>query len=380
MRIFENLNVDFLGKRNIFYIVSASLFLIGLINVVFRGLQFGIDFKGGTEIVLQFQKPVQISSIRTDIENIGLGNLELKTFGSETGVLVRTELQELPRTIYPKVVANINQAIDNIMPGNNKKIIDSSATNSVTYSFANPDTTNILVDKLFNAGFQTGKVSEEQNNTQMVVRVGISDWIKSNLRQKVKDNPFTVIREELVGPKIGSELKQDALIAIFLSLIVILIYLAFRFKFIFAFGAVVALFHDVLITVGLYAVLYGVIPGLNLEIDLTVVAAFLTLIGYSINDTVIVFDRVREEMKIHKTTPLKDVINMGINKTMSRTILTGGTTILTVFVLLIFGGEVLRAFAFTLFFGIIIGTYSSIFIASALVLEYSNRTKKRIQF
>ena len=380
MRIFENLNVDFLGKRNIFYIVSASLFLIGLINVVFRGLQFGIDFKGGTEIVLQFQKPVQISNIRTDIENIGLGNLELKTFGSETGVLVRTELQELPRTIYPKVVANINQAIDNIMPGNNKKIIDSSATNSVTYSFANPDTTNILVDKLFNAGFQTGKVSEEQNNTQMVVRVGISDWIKSNLRQKVKDNPFTVIREELVGPKIGSELKQDALIAIFLSLIVILIYLAFRFKFIFAFGAVVALFHDVLITVGLYAVLYGVIPGLNLEIDLTVVAAFLTLIGYSINDTVIVFDRVREEMKIHKTTPLKDVINMGINKTMSRTILTGGTTILTVFVLLIFGGEVLRAFAFTLFFGIIIGTYSSIFIASALVLEYSNRTKKRIQF
>ncbi len=380
MRIFENLNVDFLGKRNIFYVVSASLFLIGLLNVVFRGLQFGIDFKGGTEIVLQFQKPVQISSIRTDIENIGLGNLELKTFGSETGVLVRTELQELPRTIYPKVVANINQAIDNIMPGNNKKIIDSSATNSVTYSFANPDTTNILVDKLFNAGFQTGKVSEEQNNTQMVVRVGISDWIKSNLRERVKDNSFTVIREELVGPKIGSELKQDALIAIFLSLIVILIYLAFRFKFIFAFGAVVALFHDVLITVGLYAVLYGVIPGLNLEIDLTVVAAFLTLIGYSINDTVIVFDRVREEMKIHKTTPLKDVINMGINKTMSRTILTGGTTILTVFVLLIFGGEVLRAFAFTLFFGIIIGTYSSIFIASALVLEYSNRTKKRIQF
>ncbi len=380
MRIFESLNVDFLGKRKIFYIVSTSLFLIGLITVLIRGLQFGIDFKGGTEIVLQFQKPIQISSIRGDVENIGLGNLELKTFGSETGVLVRTELQELPRSIYPKVVANINQAIDNIMPGIEKKIVDSTATNSVTYSFSNPDTSNILVDKLFNAGFQTGKVSEEQNNTQMVVRVGISDWIKSNLREKVKDNSFTVIREELVGPKIGSELKQDALIAIFLSLIVILIYLAFRFKFIFAFGAVVALFHDVLITVGLYAVLYGVIPGLNLEIDLTVVAAFLTLIGYSINDTVIVFDRVREEMKIHKTTPLKDVINMGINKTMSRTILTGGTTILTVFVLLIFGGEVLRAFAFTLFFGIIIGTYSSIFVASALVLEYANRTKKRIQF
>ena len=278
------------------------------------------------------------------------------------------------------MVANINNAINNILPGIEKKIVDSSATNSVTYSFSNPDTTNIIVDKLFNAGFQTGKVSEEQNNTQMVVRVGISDWIKSNLREKIKGNSFTVLREELVGPKIGSELKQDALIAIFLSLVVILIYLGFRFKFIFAFGAVVALFHDVLITVGLYAVLYGVIPGLNLEIDLTVVAAFLTLIGYSINDTVIVFDRVREEMKIHKTAPLKEVMNSGINRTMSRTILTGGTTLMTVFVLLLFGGEVLRAFAFTLFFGIIIGTYSSIFVASALVLEYANRTKKRIQF
>jgi preprotein translocase subunit SecF len=380
MRIFENLHVDFLGKRNFFYVVSASLFLLGFINIIFRGLQFGIDFKGGTEIVLQFQKPIDIANIRNDIQNIGLGNLELKTFGSETGVLVRTELQQIPKTIYPKVVGNINNAIENILPGIPLKIIDSSAANSVTYAFPNPDTTDLIVDKLFSAGFQTGKVSEEQNNTQMVVRVGISDWIKSNLRDKVKDNSFTVLREELVGPKIGSELKQDAVIAIFLSLVVILIYLAFRFKFIFAFGAVVALFHDVLITMGLYAVLYGVIPGLNLEIDLTVVAAFLTLIGYSINDTVIVFDRVREEMKIHKTTPLKEVMNLGINKTMSRTILTGGTTLMSVFVLLLFGGEVLRAFAFTLFFGIIIGTYSSIFVASALVLEYANRTKKKIQF
>jgi preprotein translocase subunit SecF len=380
MRIFENLHVDFLGKRNFFYVVSASLFLLGFINIIFRGLQFGIDFKGGTEIVLQFQKPIDIANIRNDIQNIGLGNLELKTFGSETGVLVRTELQQIPKTIYPKVVGNINEAIENILPGIPIKIIDSSSANSVTYAFPNPDTTDLMVDKLFSAGFQTGKVSEEQNNTQMVVRVGISDWIKSNLRNKVKDNSFTVLREELVGPKIGSELKQDAVIAIFLSLVVILIYLAFRFKFIFAFGAVVALFHDVLITMGLYAVLYGVIPGLNLEIDLTVVAAFLTLIGYSINDTVIVFDRVREEMKIHKTTPLKEVMNLGINKTMSRTILTGGTTLMSVFVLLLFGGEVLRSFAFTLFFGIIIGTYSSIFVASALVLEYANRTKKKIQF
>jgi preprotein translocase SecF subunit len=143
---------------------------------------------------------------------------------------------------------------------------------------------------------------------------------------------------------------------------------------------VVALFHDVLITLGLYSVLYNVIPGLNLEIDLTVVGAFLTLIGYSVNDTVIVFDRVRENLKIHKTMPLLELINMSVNRTMSRTVITVVTVLISVLVLLIFGGEVLRAFAFTLFFGILIGTYSSIFVASALVLEYANRSKRKVQF
>jgi preprotein translocase subunit SecF len=379
MRIFQNLQVDWLGKRNFFYVISTSLFLIGWISVLFRGFVFGIDFKGGTEIVLQFNNPVEISRIRQYVDKIGLGTIELKTFGSETGVLVRTELQNIPSTIFPRVVDNINNAIHSIYSGLPLNIIDTTA-NSVTYEFANPDTANVLTDKLFSAGFQTSKVSEEPDNKKMIVSVGIADWIKENLKQNVQDNPFKVIKEDHVGPKVGKELKQDAIIAIVLSLVGILVYLAFRFKFIFAFGAVLALFHDTLITLGLYGALYNVIPGLNLEIDLTVVAAFLTLIGYSVNDTVIVFDRVRENLKIHKTMPLKDLINMSVNRTMSRTILTGGTTLLTIFVLLVFGGEVLRAFAFTLFFGIIIGTYSSIFVASALVLEYANRSKRKVQF
>jgi preprotein translocase subunit SecF len=379
MRIFEHLNVDFLGKRKLFYIISISIFIIGLINIVFRGLVFGIDFKGGTEIVLQFDKPVQISDIRQLVDKIGLGNVELKTFGGETGILVRTELQSIPADIFPRVVTNINNEIHNVFTNLPLNIVDSSSS-SVTYEFANPDTTGILVDKLFSAGYQTGKVSEEPDNKRMIVNVGIADWIKENLQRNLPDNQFKVIKEDHVGPKVGKELKTDAVIAVVLSLIGILIYLAFRFKFIFAFGAVVALFHDVLITLGLYSVLYGVIPGLNLEIDLTVVAAFLTLIGYSVNDTVIVFDRVRENLKIHKTMPLKDLINMSVNRTMSRTILTGGTTLLSCAVLLIFGGEVLRAFAFTMFFGIITGTYSSIFVASALVLEYANWSRKKVQF
>ncbi|HQI40837.1 MAG: protein translocase subunit SecF [Ignavibacteriales bacterium UTCHB2] len=379
MRIFHNLNVDFLGKRRFFYLLSLVLFLIGIINIASRGLVFGIDFKGGAEIVLQFEKQINIAQIRANVENIGLGNVEVRTFGGETGVLIRTEMQDIPADVYPKVVNNIEEDIKNIIPGVNFNEVERT-NNSITYSFPNPDTTNLVIDQLGSLGFQTSKVSEELNNKQMNVRVAISDWIKINLKDKFKDNPFTVLKEDKVGPKVGEELKRDAVIAVLLSLVVILIYLGFRFKLVFAVAAVVALFHDVLITLGLYAALYGVIPGLNLDIDLTIVAAFLTLVGYSINDTVIVFDRVRENLKIHKTQSLYEIMNKSINQTMSRTIITSFTTLLAVFVLLLFGGDVLRAFAFTLLFGIVIGTYSSIFVASAFVLDYAERSKKKVQF
>jgi preprotein translocase subunit SecF len=379
MRFFENLNYNFLGLRKVTYLISGTLFLLGVIAALIRGFHFGIDFKGGTEIVLQFEKPINIGDVRVDVENIGLGNLEVKTFGSETGVMIRTELQFIPAEVYPKVISGIEKQIEQLLPGVPRTIVDSSAS-SITYAFQNPDTTNQIIDGLFSAGFQSGRVSEEPDNVEMIVSVGIADWIKENLRDKITDNSFTVLKEDRVGPKIGDELKRDAVLAIFFALLAILIYLAFRFKFIFAFAAVAALFHDTLITLGLFALLYGLIPGLNLDIDLTVVAAFLTLVGYSINDTVIVFDRIRENLKIHKTRPLFDIINTSVSQTMSRTVITSGTTLLTVFVLLIFGGEVLRTFAFTLLFGIIIGTYSSIFVASTLVYEYATMYKKKVEF
>jgi preprotein translocase subunit SecF len=379
MRILEKLNYDFLGKRKIAYIISITIFLIGLMSIIFRGLEFGIDFKGGTEIVLQFENPVDVGEIRTYVENLGLGSAEVKTFGGETGIMVRTEEQVIPAGIYPKVVENIERTIENYFPGTERTIIDSTAS-SVTYEFENAEITNTVIDKLFETGFQSGHVTEELDNKQMIVRVSIADWIKENLSEKVENNPFIVLKEDIVGPKIGEELKQDAVLAIFFALIAILLYLGFRFKFVFAAGAVAALFHDVLITLGLFAALYGLIPGLNLDIDLTVVAAFLTLIGYSINDTVVNFDRVRENLKIHKTRPLYDIINTSLSQTMSRTLLTSGTTLVTVLILLIFGGEVLKVFAFTLFFGVIIGTFSSIFVASALVYDYAEKYKKKLEF
>ncbi|MEW6004770.1 MAG: protein translocase subunit SecF [Stygiobacter sp.] len=379
MRLFENINIDFMGKRTYFYFVSGFILLIGLLSILIKGLEFGIDFKGGSEVAIQFEKPVDISYLRNVVNKIGLGEVEVKTFGGTTGVLIRTTLQEIPKNVLPVVKSRIEKIINDNFPNIEKQELESTS-NSITYSFSNDSTAEAVANKLFENGFTSTKTSEEISKTGIVVKLGISDWIKDNLSEKIKENKFNVLKEDKVGPKVGGELKRDAVIAIILSLIVIMIYLAFRFKFAFALGAVIALFHDVLITLGVFVVLYGVIPGFNLEISISVVAAFLTLVGYSINDTVIVFDRVREQIKIHKTIPLEENMNLAINKTLSRTLITVFTTLLTIIVLLIFGGDVLRGFAFALLIGMITGTYSSVFVASAFVLEYANRTNSKVTF
>lgn len=378
-RVFDKLNIDFLGKRKIAYVISVVLIVVGLVSLVGRGLELGIDFKGGSEIALQFEEPIDITEIRQDLNGIGLGNVEVKTFGDNSGILIRTELQEIPTDVIPNVIATIDNSINKHAPELETSIVDSSY-NSITMQFPNEEITNSLAKKLFADGFQVAKVSVEPGNTKLLFSLTIADWIKENLIEKHADNPFNVLKEEKVGPKIGNELKTDAIIAVVLALIVILIYLGFRFKFGFALGAVAALFHDVMITIGVFSILYGVIPGLNLEISISVVAAFLALVGYSINDTVVVFDRIREDIKIHKTANVENIMNNAINKTMRRTIITSLTTLIVVAVLLFFGGEVLRGFAFTLFFGILIGTYSSIFVASSFVLEYAKKRGEKIQF
>ncbi len=376
-RIFDGANIDFLGKRKIAYTISGTLILLGIISLFTRGLELGIDFKGGSEIALQFEKPINISEIRDELNTLGLGNIEVKTFGGEQGVLIRTELQEIPKEIMPNILKTLNNTIKEADPGISATIVDSSA-HSITYQLPDSKSAALIAEKLSEKGFQATKLADDPN--KVIVRLSIANWIEENLQQTYTDNPFKMLKEEKVGPKIGKELKEDAVISVILALIVILVYLGFRFKFAFANGAVLALFHDVMITLGVFSLLYGVFPFLNLEISISVVAAFLTLVGYSINDTVVVYDRIREDLKIHKTKPLEENMNSAINKTLSRTIVTSLTTLLVVFVLLIFGGEVLRGFAFTLFFGIIVGTYSSIFIASSFVLDYAKKRGTKIQF
>jgi preprotein translocase subunit SecF len=305
MRIFKDLNVDFMGKRKMFYAVSAAVILAGVISLLLKGVAFGLDFKGGTEIVVRFQQPTTIGELRSIISSADLGSIEIKSFGTDTDWIIRTD--------------------------------------------------------------QKGVGSE------------ISDRVKAALLTHHPEG-IEILQENRVEAKIGAEIRRDAVVAIVFALIGIMVYIGFRFKFIFAFGAVAALFHDVLVMLGMISIFTNVIPGLNLEFDQAMIAAFLTLIGFSVNDTVVVFDRVRENLRIFKTSDYSTVLNKSINRTMSRTVLTSVTTLITMLALLVFGGEPTRGFAFAMTIGVVTGTYSSIFVAGALTQDWVIKTKSRITF
>jgi len=202
----------------------------------------------------------------------------------------------------------------------------------------------------------------------------VSEQLREGLQSSFPQNPFTVLKEDKIGPKIGAELRRDAIYAVIASLIAMWLYIGFRFKFVYGVGAVAALFHDVLVTLGFVSIFDGI---MSLEIDQNMIAAFLTLVGLSVNDTVVIFDRIRENQKIFKAMSLNDLINKSVNETLSRTIITSGTIFVVLMVLLFLGGEVNRGFGFALVIGIITGTYSSIYIASAVALDWTQRTAAR---
>ena len=303
MRFFGKTNIDFMGKRNLWYTVSAIVILVGMASLALKGVDYGIDFLGGTELIVSFSQAPDIGNVRNAMDKAKFAQAEIKTFGSGRDILIRTT---------------------------------------------------------------------EQGEGSV-----ISDRIRAALTSSFPNNPFIVLKEDKIGPKIGAELRRDAVYAILASLIAICLYVAFRFKFIYGVGAVVALFHDVLVTLGLISIFDGLTPQFHFEISQNMVAAFLTLVGLSVNDTVVIFDRIRENQKIFRSMGLKELINKSLNETLSRTIITSGTILIVTLVLVFVGGEVNRGFAFALTIGIITGTYSSIYIASAIVVEWSERAKRK---
>src|SRR5690554_2561991 len=302
MRWFESPNINFVGNRKVAYIVSGILILISLGAMLTKGLQYGIDFKGGKEIVLKFDKPVDVAEIR-DVLSEPLGSTpEVKLFGGNTEVLIRTD---------------------------NASVMD--------------EIEDIII-RTTQAAYPGHKVLVEKSDT--------------------------------VGPKFAEDLKMSALQSILYAMAIIFIYILIRFRdWTFSAGAVVALMHDVIVTLGAFTILSDIV-NFNLLIDQNIIAAFLTIVGYSLNDTVVVFDRIRENKLVHKGMEFIPMVNKSLNDTLSRTVITSLTTLFVVLVLFIFGGEVLKGFSFALLIGIVLGTYSSLFIASSLVIELEGKSKK----
>ena len=272
---------------NKFNILSTSLVVVSLLLLIFKGLNFGIDFKGGTLIELRSSvAKINVSSLRNNLNEMNLGDVSVKNFGNEKDFLIKFE------------------------NNNNKNVIEE---------------------------------------------------IKDNL-DKSFGNSFNFRRVENVGPKVSAELLKSGVIAISVALVLMLVYIWIRFEWQFSLGAILALFHDVIVTLGLFSLL-------SLEINLSIIAAILTIVGYSMNDTVVIFDRVRENLRKYSDIKIYDLTNISINETLSRTLITSITTLLALLSIFFFGGEVLKGFSLAMIFGVFFGTYSSIYIANTVLVR-----------
>ncbi len=311
MRFFKNTNIDFVGKRKIFFTISLLMILAGVVSlIIHKGPKYGIDFTGGIALEIDLSpvaptaKPVSIQEVREVLNKAGID----------------AEIQEI------------------------KSVTDKTKSYVLIKTKRNKENGEDLSKKILSI-------------------------LKENFPKNV--NPETFLRsQQVVGPKIGEELKGKALLAIFWSLLGIILYIWWRFEFTYGLAAIAALFHDVLITVGVFSIL-------GKEMTLPIIAALLTIVGYSLNDTIVVFDRIREDLRLYRKTDYATVINKSINQTLSRTIITSLTTFVVVLSLFIFGGSVIHDFALALLIGVVVGTYSSIYIASPIMISHFEKGKKR---
>tara|TARA_B110000438_G_C15731400_1_gene614383 strand:- start:120 stop:1037 length:918 start_codon:yes stop_codon:yes gene_type:complete len=281
-------HINFLSRTKALVTLSIFLIILSVILLLSRGLNYGIDFKGGTLIEVQkITGNADVADVRLKLNTLDLGNIQLQEFGKESDLLIRVE-----------------------QPNN--------------------------------------KEGEQQK-----IITAISDAIS---------NDYNIRRVEVVGPKVSSELIKKGIIAVFSAIFCVLAYIWFRFEWQFSIGAIAALVHDIIITIGVFSLL-------QLEFNLSIIAALLTIVGYSLNDTVVIYDRIREELRKYKKMPLFELVNQALNLTLSRTLMTSITTLLALISLYLFGGEVIKGFTFAMIWGVLIGTYSSIFIASPVLIK-----------
>lgn len=381
IEIFKQPNIDWMGKAKYFYALSGLLLLAGLTSVVTKGgLKYGLDFKGGTNVYVRFAQPPQVDSIRAGLTAQGLGGSEIQSISDPVnpnanevviGVEQRGQDDLSLDASKTQIISALNATFGTATSG--KPDFNSTTPSSLASFLTQRDPLTLgtsagdrytqLAKAILNYRDKTAN-GVLTNFDDLSRSGGVAVSVVSALKENFSLGPFAIRQVEIVGPKVGGELRRQAVLVTLYALAGMLVYIAFRFEWVYGAAAVLAVFHDVLITLGLFSLF-------KFEISLTVIAALLTLVGYSMNDTIVIFDRIRENNRLLRKESFADVVNKSINQTLSRTILTSGLTFLTVLVLLLMGGQVLRAFSFALVVGIVVGTYSSFGIAAPLVVAWN---------
>lgn len=384
MEIFKRTNFDFLGKKWPFIILSLLLTAAGLVSLWIKGgPKYGIDFTGGALMDVNFIKRPPAEAIRAALHQKIPGDIEVQEVSNAQGVgnsqevLISTGVRnETLQTVRNDILSTLNAAFNPNTTG--KADINLAGQTELLDRLRDPlakagaalsdDQIQALLNRI--ADYRTAHSGLIHNLDELSTVSGVTPSVLNVLKQECVAGNFAVRSDEIVGPKIGADLRQQAINVVLIALGAMLVYIAFRFEWIYGVAAVIAVFHDTIITIGLFSLF-------SKQIDLTVIAALLTLVGYSMNDTIVTFDRIRENLRMQIRGSFTQIVNLSINQTLSRTVLTSGLTFLTALSLFLFGGQVLNGFSFALVVGIIIGTYSSIFIASPILILWQNLAEGR---
>lgn len=380
MNFFKQVDLDWMGKAKYFFALSFLLLAAGVASIVTHGgLFYGIDFKGGTVVDVRFAGPPPIDTIRSSVTQQGLNNFTIVPVSDVTSpnsneVLINLEEKGQGAEALDAGKTAILNALHTTLgagePG--KQDFNAVGPEAIADALTRKDPLALGTaagDRYAQLARQLTTFRDKDRrgiitDLNQLSAAGANASVIANLRDSFYTSSFAIINVEIVGPKVGSELRRQAVVVTLYALAGMLVYIAFRFEWVYGAAAVLAVFHDVLITLGLFSIFH-------FEISLTVIAALLTLVGYSMNDTIVIFDRIRENTRLMRREAFKAIVNRSINQTLSRTILTSGLTFLTVMVLFLMGGQVLRAFSFALVVGILVGTYSSFGIAAPLVVAWN---------
>ncbi len=373
MELFGNTNFDFLGKKWPFIILSLILTAAGLVSLAVKGgPRYGIDFKGGALVTVTFAQRPPVDKVRSALAAHGL-NAEVQEVQGKNDDIIGIDVREdkALQAARQSIVDGLTSAFG--QPANGKYNINAGGASALADRLRiplqaagvsmNDQQLSTLASNIIDYRNQHSGLIHNLDDLRSVS--GVTAQVLNVIKQQTYADSLAVVKTEVVGAKIGAELQRKAIFAVLYALGGMLVYIAFRFEWIYGAAAVIAVFHDTIITIGLFSIF-------NKEISLTVVAALLTLVGYSMNDTIVTFDRVRENLKLMRREALESLINLSVNQTLSRTVLTSGLTLLTALALFLFGGQVLNGFAFALVCGIIVGTYSSVFVASPILIFWHN--------